>query len=42
VGLGLALVKDITETYGGHVTVESQVNEGSTFSVYLPIAADTD
>jgi PAS domain S-box-containing protein len=42
VGLGLALVKDIAETYGGHVTVESQVNEGSTFTVYLPIAADVD
>jgi signal transduction histidine kinase len=41
VGLGLALVKDITETYGGRVSVESQVDAGSTFTVYLPISADT-
>jgi PAS domain S-box-containing protein len=41
VGLGLALVKQITETYGGHVTVKSQVGEGSTFAVTLPIFTDT-
>lgn len=38
VGLGLALVKEIAEVYGGSVTVESQVGEGSTFTVLLPIA----
>lgn len=37
VGLGLALVKELTETYGGHVSVESQVGRGSTFTVTLPI-----
>jgi signal transduction histidine kinase/FixJ family two-component response regulator len=37
-GLGLALVKEIVETYGGQVKVESQLNEGSTFTVLLPIA----
>jgi signal transduction histidine kinase/DNA-binding NarL/FixJ family response regulator len=42
IGLGLALAKEIVETYGGRVTVESQVGEGSTFTVRLPIAADTD
>lgn len=40
-GLGLTLVKEIVETYGGHVMVESQVGEESTFTVLLPIAADT-
>ena len=40
-GLGLALVKQITESYGGRVTVQSQVGEESTFTVWLPIAADT-
>jgi len=39
VGLGLALVKEIVEAYGGNVTVESQVGEGTTFTVSLPIAA---
>jgi two-component system sensor histidine kinase BaeS len=42
IGLGLALAKEIVETYGGRVTVESQVGEGSTFTVRLPIAANTD
>jgi len=42
VGLGLALVKKIAETFGGHVTVDSEVGEGSTFSVVLPTAVDPD
>jgi signal transduction histidine kinase len=36
VGIGLALVKELTETLGGQVTVESQLNKGTTFSVRLP------
>ena len=40
VGLGLALVKEIVEAYGGRVTVESRVGEGSTFTVLLPIATN--
>jgi signal transduction histidine kinase len=42
VGLGLALVKEIVETCGGSVTVESQVGEGTTFTVLFPIAAGTE
>jgi two-component system phosphate regulon sensor histidine kinase PhoR len=37
-GLGLALVKDIVEAYGGEVLVDSEVDEGSTFTVALPRA----
>jgi signal transduction histidine kinase len=37
-GLGLAIVKEITELHGGRVTVNSQVDEGSTFTVWLPLA----
>lgn len=37
VGLGLALVKEIVEAYGGSVDVESEVGEGTTFTVTLPI-----
>jgi signal transduction histidine kinase len=37
VGLGLALVKEIVEAYGGRVTVDSKVNEGSTFTAYIPV-----
>jgi len=34
-GLGLAIVKHIVEAHGSHVTVESKVGEGSSFSFQL-------
>jgi len=36
-GLGLALVKRIIERHGGDVRVQSQVGQGSVFSIYLPL-----
>ncbi len=36
-GLGLALVHKLTELHGGGVTVESQVGQGSRFTVTLPL-----
>jgi signal transduction histidine kinase len=37
--LGLNLVKHIIETvHGGHVLVESELGEGSTFTFVLPLA----
>mgnify|MGYP002777166197 CR=1 FL=1 len=39
-GLGLAIVKRCIEVHRGTVTVESQMNSGTTFTVSLPIVKD--
>lgn len=36
-GLGLAIAKKIIEEHGGIIKVDSELNRGSIFSVYLPI-----
>ena len=37
-GLGLALVKELTEAMGGSVAAESTPGQGSCFSVRLPVS----
>ncbi|MEO0142359.1 MAG: hybrid sensor histidine kinase/response regulator, partial [candidate division WOR-3 bacterium] len=37
-GLGLSIVKKILEIHNGKLEIKSKIDEGSNFSVYLPIA----
>lgn len=38
VGIGLYLTKLIINQHGGHITVQSQPEQGSTFTIILPVA----
>jgi len=38
-GSGLAIVKGIAQVHGGHVELESQVGQGSTFTIIIPLRA---
>ena len=38
-GLGLAISKSIIESHHGRISAESTISQGSTFNIYLPLAA---
>ncbi len=40
-GLGLSLVYEIVESHGGKITMESKVNEGTVFQVFLPLDSNS-
>ena len=41
-GVGLALVRRIIESHGGHIRATSRPGEGATFRFFLPAQADPD
>ena len=39
-GMGLSVVHGIVESFGGYISVESELGRGSTFNVFLPVVEE--
>ncbi len=42
IGVGLAIAQGLVRVHGGDIDVESRLDEGSKFTIRLPVARDTD
>jgi len=40
-GLGMPITKSLVEAHGGRISLKSQLNEGATFTITLPVTSDT-
>jgi signal transduction histidine kinase len=40
--LGLALAKNIVKAMGGDISVESELGLGSTFTIHIPVATESE
>jgi len=41
-GMGLSMVHGVVHSVGGHITVESSINQGTNIKILLPAIADTE